>query len=84
MVLSLAQKKSLKDDLFRKRKSQSDFVFDEQVADVFDDMVVRSIPGYETIVSTIGGFAKKYYRSNSNIYDLGAAWVVLHLRYASN
>ena len=73
MVLSLVHIKSLKDDLFRKRKSQSDFVFDEQVADVFDDMVVRSIPGYETIVSTIGGFAKKYYRPNSNIYDLGCS-----------
>ena len=73
MVLSLAHIKSLKDDLFRKRKSQSDFVFDEQVADVFDDMVVRSIPGYETIVSTIGDFTKKYYRSNSNIYDLGCS-----------
>ena len=73
MVLSLAHIKSSKDDLFRKRKSQSDFVFDEQVADVFDDMVVRSIPGYETIVSTIGGFARKYYRPNSNIYDLGCS-----------
>ena len=73
MVLSLAHKKSLKDDLFRNRKSQGDFVFNEQVADVFEDMAVRSIPGYETIVSTIGGFAKKYYRSNSNIYDLGCS-----------
>ena len=73
MVLSLAHIKSLKDDLFRKRKSQGDFVFDEQVADVFDDMVVRSIPGYEAIVSTIGDFAKKYYRPDSNIYDLGCS-----------
>ena len=73
MVLSLAQKKSLKDDLFRNRKSRGDFVFNKQVADVFDDMVVRSIPGYETIVSTIGGFAEKYYRPNSNIYDLGCS-----------
>ena len=73
MVLSLAHKKSLKDDLFRKQKPQDSFVFDEQVADVFDDMAVRSIPGYETIVSTIGGFAKEYYRSDSNIYDLGCS-----------
>ena len=73
MVLSLTYKKSLKDDLFRKTRSQDDFVFNEQVADVFDDMVVRSIPGYDTIVSTIGDFAKKYYRSNSNIYDLGCS-----------
>jgi len=73
VVRSVAHIKSLKDDLFRKRKSQGDFVFDDQVANVFDDMVVRSIPGYETIVSTIGDFAKKYYRSNSNIYDLGCS-----------
>ena len=68
MVLSLTYKKSLKDDLFRKRKPQDDFVFDEEVADVFDDMVVRSIPGYETIVSTIGGFAKKYYRAEPYLF----------------
>ena len=37
MVLSLAYKKSLKDDLFRNTKSQDDFVFNEQVADVFDE-----------------------------------------------
>ena len=73
MVLSLANKKSLKDDLFTKRKPKGDFVFDEEVSDVFEDMVVRSIPGYETIVSAIGGFAKKHYRSDSNIYDLGCS-----------
>ncbi len=70
MVLSLAQKKSLKDDLFRNRKSQGDFVFNEQVADVFEDMAVRSIPGYETIVSTIGGFAKKYYKLKRSFYGI--------------
>ena len=73
MVLSLTNIKSLKDDLFKKRVSQNDFVFDEQVAEVFDDMIVRSIPGYEAIISTIGGFAKKYYKSNSKIYDLGCS-----------
>ena len=52
---------------------QDDFVFDEQVADVFDDMIVRSIPGYETIISMIGKFAKKHYKSESKIYDLGCS-----------
>jgi len=65
--------KKLKDDLFTKRIPQGDFVFDERVADVFDDMIVRSIPGYETIISTIGRFSRKYYKSNTRIYDLGCS-----------
>ncbi len=73
MVLPLTYRKSLKDNLFKIRTSQEDFVFDEQVADVFDDMIVRSIPGYKTIISTIGGLAKKHYKSNSKIYDLGCS-----------
>ena len=73
MVLYLTYIKSLKDDLFKKRVSQQDFVFDDQVAEVFDDMIARSIPGYAAIISTIGGFAKKYYKSNSKIYDLGCS-----------
>ena len=70
MVLSLSYRKSSKDNLFKKRMPQDGFVFDEQVADVFDDMIVRSIPGYETIISMIGKFAKKHYKSDSKIYDL--------------
>jgi len=73
VVLSLTYIKTLKDDLFKKKVSQEDFVFDEQVAEVFDDMIARSIPGYATIISTIGRFAKKYYKSNSKIYDLGCS-----------
>ena len=73
VVLYLTYIKSLKDDLFKKRFSQEDFVFDDQVAQVFDDMIARSIPGYATIISTIGQFAKKYYKSNSQIYDLGCS-----------
>ena len=50
-----------------------DFEFDEQVADVFPDMINRSVPGYALMVSTIGVLAAKYARANSHCYDLGCS-----------
>lgn len=50
-----------------------DFVFDDSVVDVFSDMIERSVPGYQTIISTIGHLAKAYVTNDSNIYDLGAS-----------
>ena len=72
-VLSLTYRKRSKDNLFAKRIPPSDFVFDEKVADVFDDMILRSIPGYSTIVDMIGGFAESYHKSGTKIYDLGCS-----------
>jgi len=50
-----------------------DFRFDERVVDVFPDMIQRSVPGYGTIISTIGVFAAKYAQENSHCYDLGSS-----------
>lgn len=50
-----------------------DFKFDEKVADVFEDMLHRSIPGYATIISTTGMLTRLYARPNSNYYDLGSS-----------
>ncbi|MDX1696273.1 MAG: carboxy-S-adenosyl-L-methionine synthase CmoA [Ketobacteraceae bacterium] len=50
-----------------------DFAFDEQVAQVFPDMIRRSVPGYETIISMLGVFARQYVTDNSCIYDLGCS-----------
>ena len=63
-----------KDTLFEKQfESVKAFAFDEQVAEVFTDMIQRSVPGYETILKSIAMFAMKYTRENSNIYDLGCS-----------
>ncbi|BFT30455.1 carboxy-S-adenosyl-L-methionine synthase CmoA [Alteromonas sp. D210916BOD_24] len=51
----------------------ADFTFDESVVDVFPDMIQRSVPGYETIIHTIGELAKSVVTSNSNVYDLGCS-----------
>ena len=50
-----------------------DFKFDAQVANVFPDMIRRSIPGYGSILSMLGIFARRYVQDESNIYDLGCS-----------
>lgn len=50
-----------------------DFEFDSKVANVFEDMLNRSIPGYSTIISTIGMLTKVYAKPDTNYYDLGAS-----------
>ena len=65
--------KTSKDELFARKIPTSDFVFDEKVADVFDDMILRSIPGYKTIIDMIGVLAERYHKPGSKIYDLGCS-----------
>lgn len=51
----------------------SDFVFDHDVARVFPDMIKRSVPGYPTIIESIGLIAGQYATPNSLLYDLGCS-----------
>ncbi len=62
-----------KDRLFADKLLPGDFVFDEQVANVFEDMINRSVPGYSTIIAMIGVLAERYCQERSNIYDLGCS-----------
>lgn len=50
-----------------------DWTFDEKVAEVFPDMIKRSVPGYSNIISMIGMLAKRFVQHDSNIYDLGCS-----------
>lgn len=50
-----------------------DFCFDEQVVDVFPDMIQRSVPGYSNIISAIGMMAARYAQPQSRLYDLGCS-----------
>lgn len=50
-----------------------DFQFDQQVAQVFPDMIKRSVPGYSNIITAIGMLAKRFAQPNSNLYDLGCS-----------
>lgn len=50
-----------------------DWTFDERVAEVFPDMIQRSVPGYSNIISMIGMLAGRFVQSDSRIYDLGCS-----------
>ena len=62
------------DRLFAKPLEQvPDFVFNEDVARVFPDMIKRSVPGYPTIVENIGVLAAQFAQPGSLLYDLGCS-----------
>ena len=49
------------------------FEFDAKVADVFENMINRSVPGYPLILDLIGVLTEKYAQENTNCYDLGCS-----------
>ncbi|QDV42927.1 tRNA (cmo5U34)-methyltransferase [Stieleria neptunia] len=49
------------------------FQFDADVADVFPDMISRSVPGYASILSVIEQLAGRFVRPATNVYDLGCS-----------
>lgn len=62
------------DSLFADPLNQvADFAFDQQVVDVFPDMIKRSVPGYATIINMIGNLAERYASVDSYCYDLGCS-----------
>ncbi|MFD1803295.1 carboxy-S-adenosyl-L-methionine synthase CmoA [Mixta tenebrionis] len=50
-----------------------DWTFDERVAEVFPDMIQRSVPGYSNIISMIGMLAERFVKANTQVYDLGCS-----------
>ena len=50
-----------------------DFNFDEKVANVFPDMIRRSVPGYANIIAMLGLFTEEYAQADSKLYDLGCS-----------
>lgn len=51
-----------------------DWTFDERVAEVFPDMIQRSVPGYSNIISMIGMLAERFVQPDSRVYDWAARW----------
>ena len=65
---------SEKDDIYAKAHDAiGAFQFDESVVAVFPDMIQRSVPGYQTILTGIGELTKVYAQDNSRLYDLGCS-----------
>jgi tRNA (cmo5U34)-methyltransferase len=66
------------------RNKLGDFTFDDQVANVFPDMIKRSVPGYSNIVQAIGMITEKYAKPNTNLYDLGCSLGACTLELRNN
>lgn len=60
-----------------------DFTFNEAVADVFPDMIRRSVPGYETILTQLGVMGQEFIQPNTYVYDLGCSLGAATLALAS-
>ena len=74
----------MRDKLFDKQLDIADFQFDDDVVKVFDDMVRRSVPGYESMIQMIGLIARMYGQNNTNYYDLGSSTGAITLSLALN
>ncbi len=67
-------KRSNKDRVFAKALSDvKAFELNEDVTRGFQDMITRSVPGYELLLQMIALYASVFVRDKSNIYDLGCS-----------
>ncbi len=62
-----------KDELFKNSEQNGIFQFNERVAEVFDDMLLRSVPGYSQVVSMTGQILNRYLKDKDRVYDLGCS-----------
>lgn len=63
----------LKDEVFKEQTLAADFKFSKKVADVFDDMVNRSVPFYGEMQRMIAELAANHALDRTNVYDLGCS-----------
>lgn len=65
--------RSEKDTLFNIDTVEEDFVFNDRVVEVFDDMVDRSIPFYKDVIKSSAQLLDQLLTEGDTIYDLGCA-----------
>ena len=66
--------KSSRDRVFSRALSDvRAFAFNETVANVFQDMISRSVPGYALLLHMIGLYADIFIQPGSRIFDLGCS-----------
>jgi len=62
-----------KDTLYQNGMTESHFTFNDRVAEVFDDMVHRSVPMYSTVIDAIARLLNHYFVGSLTLYDLGCS-----------
>ncbi len=74
-----------KDTIFSARDTKpGDFVFDAEVANVFDDMLSRSIPLYQEQQNLIGQIAQSFWQPDTAIIDLGCSTATTLIQIEKN
>ncbi len=61
------------DSLYATPHGTRRFRFNAEVANVFQDMVERSVPGYASLIHGIATLGAKYARAGATCYDLGCS-----------
>ena len=81
----MKQGKSKEDKVYSSaRDTVEAFEFNAQVADVFENMIERSVPGYSLLLDMIGVLTESYAQEGSNSYDLGCSLGASTLRIRQN
>lgn len=62
-----------RDTIYKDDDPDAPFRFNDAVAQVFPDMLRRSIPGYEASLEAIGSLAARYVQPGTHCYDLGCS-----------
>lgn len=79
--------RSSKDLIYASKQDKVEkFVFDEDVAGVFEDMIQRSVPGYTALNQLLPIVANQFIQEGSNVYDLGCSLgeASISIAYAAN
>ena len=61
------------DTLYATGAVEEDFTFNDRVADVFDDMLGRSVPYYRTVIDGMAQLLAGHLPPGATIYDLGCS-----------
>ncbi len=64
---------SPRDTIFSADSVTEDFVFNERVVEVFDDMLDRSVPHYREVIHATSNLLERYLQKEDSVYDLGCA-----------
>ncbi len=62
-----------KDKVFAKKMKIKDFTFDKKIANVFDEMLERSVPFYAEMQMMVARLVENFAQDGTNIYDLGCS-----------
>lgn len=62
-----------KDNLFQQGGVEADFQFTERVAEVFDDMLARSVPNYGQVIEMSAQILARFLTKGDRVYDLGCS-----------